>query len=586
MEYSDSAIKKRIKQPKNSRAIAQARAHEDMIAVFSTGKNCANLYEQYAEYFVPELKETILKTFSMHTKPLLSPDSGTIYAHFNKINDTLEGKTVQRNFSDEAAKKEYIHKLDKTTPKALNFDRFFSKKIFNKVIYKPNSRLIIDFPAEENATNSPELKIAELPDIHDIDEDTEEIHLLILKSENRSSYLKAGEKQKTYFFVFDAKKYQTWEGSVFGKLEKIAEHKHNFGCCPALSLGANMYLNNGIIKKSPLSDSIADLYDYNFVVNTTKYYQWQNGLPLHFGIEKDCTATDPETEAPCENGFFVSFKKDENGKNTTIRKKCPACERRKKEKMRFGKKIDFKYEDFVQHPQLSQNLQKMFGFVSIDKDTMQFNQELIQQKATKIEQDITGRTFNSNKSKEALNETHVEASLDDKQNNLTTFASRIEGIQEWAENFLGKILFPEHFLNVNVFYGRKFFLKNLSTQYNDYTKLLQSEADEYLIAQKSYELVFREYKHDKLFMKIYNLTNAVIPFRYIPTKELLANADKFQQTEMLYRMWLVRINASQWIEELLLTKSNYIIKLMKKDKTVLKEIKKWFDEKANEVINN
>jgi hypothetical protein len=581
MPFSREDIEKRLKQPKEGAALQRARTHETWLQAFSSPAGKSRLVEAYASFFVEDLHALIRQTFEVHSSPLLAPGTGAVYAHFHKITDTVEGRSVDYYFSRKSDEQDFS-RLRKAAYPGQTPEDFYTRQVLSALLYQPNSRLVIDFPPESGEIAQPRILLVPVEDIHDLQEDATGLSLLILKKAEKKDGHATGNHT---YYIYTPQDYQVWEEKS-RQLRRLSVQPHPFGCCPAVSVSQlPMRPGQYVEKKSPISDSMPDLYDYNLLRNMAKFYHWQNGLPLHFGLESShCDAIDSESGTACQGGYFLVPYEDESGEAQVRRKACPACERRKKEKMRWGNRIDLKTDHVMGNPEVVQAMYKAFGFVSTDEKLLRFNEEALQRKIEQIENDITGRSIASSHSKEALNEKHVEATLDDKRNNLSAFAAQLEHLQQWTDGFLGRVLFPESFMGCHVFYGRGFFLRSTAAMTEEYTQLAEAGADEFLLNQKAYELVLAQYRHDPLFMKAYELVCAVIPLRHVPTSELLTHATTFQADPKLYRDWLLRMNYARFMEEFMLTGRDHLLGLMQSTPAILDKVKRWFYDRTEQLI--
>lgn len=530
---SNEQFIKLIKSPKNANEIAIMRKLEAEIAAFSTGEGFDVILDYYARLYVPEMRSTILELFKPHSKKLLAPYTGTVHAHFSKVFDSYEKRSIDFNFS----KKDLYNDFFEYTQSCYLGDigaLQFSKEFLTKdILYSPNTRYYVDFKTDidnEIGFSKPVIKRITSPFIHDIEE-TEGVTNYIIFSEFTDS-----NSIKEYYLIDGNRFVKAIKAGNDWVVDKSSEVIHEYGYTPVCAASnATLFIKGRQeVKKSVISDSINDLNDWTLAKNQDKVFFWRNQTPREYMVSSKCKGTyDNGTHYDCNDGYYYRVNSDYDINNNdlgdveaTTKLACPSCARKKQEQNKFGNVVDVHYEDLIRNSDKISSIKDGFGFISTDVKMLDFSKGKVEQGLAEIETTIIGRASNANIFSKAVNEKQVRLSGESKEQTLTSFAEQIEAKEMFLFDLLGKGRYGDKYSNTNVFLGRRWVFSENSLV-EDIKLLRESGASATLLKRKEDELIQSSYSYDNDFKAIIKLTNAIIPFQTVGIPELITNSDAY-----------------------------------------------------------
>jgi len=556
MNLTDEEIRNKIRNPENGKLIESAIADELWLNCLCNGSNKDLFLARCKSFFVPELAGNIESSFDIHSKSFLSIKDGTVYSHFNKINYSIEGKSENIEFTDKREKVAYLEYVQNAYLDKKSNWNFFDETILDLVLYNPNARLIADFRDSNSNETLPTIQIAYISQIHDISEDVNGIKYIIVKktygkyrggteyvevpptyTANMSSgvgiqraYPRDFIPEYNLYYVYDSVKYAIYKSNVNSNDATLESYfEHNFGETPARSVSSYSKDNiDRITKKSPITTSMDDIFNYNFIKNVAKFFHWQNASPISFRINKTCKETNGEAAIPCDGGYFkmpveLDSAGDLGGKRRFRMIRCQACERAAREKMTFGQSIAINHEDLIKNPEMVDLIKKGFSYTEMNTGLMTFNYTMLESFEQKLIDVITGEGFNSEHSKEAFNEKQIILSTDDKQGNLSTFASSIERLQEWADGFIAKTRFFT-FQSIRVDFGRTFFFKGKDEIYRTLEMVRKSSGNAFLEYSNIRQAAITENRFMPENMRVFDVFTSILPLQSLTNDQVLSHA--------------------------------------------------------------
>ena len=552
---SNEEVIKLIKSPKNRNLLLDAMKDEEMISAFATGECQDSLMKHYKSLFDINMADAIDNYFEVHTKPLLSPITGSVYTHFNKVTETSDGQRYEPSFGDD---NELFSFLDTTH----SWD-FFEDDYISLALYRPNTRMILEMPSDASIGDKPYIAIAPVSSIHDIEEDEDGTDYLIIKDENT-------------FYYYDEYRYAKFEKQVnTGNVVFIDESFHDFKATPVRAISSmSKYTSGCVVKKSVVVDSLPDLYAWNLMKNMAKMYRWQNGLPLHFGLSKACKERH-ETGVMCDNGYFRILVS--NGEKDKYQmRRCPECAKRAKSKMRFGKQVEMDYQDLVRAPEIANTLKNAFGYVPSDVKLLEFNEDDLQKWMRQIESNIIGKPFNFSQSRDAKNLYQVEVETDNQRQTLAVFANELERAFEWHDSILAYSQYPS-FQSLSVFLGRGFFVSDEKREIDALKELTSTTGDTFLILDKLKDYASATFQYSEDSKYLHSLFLACIPFIDVPTEIFVKDIDKFMSIDR--KATITRLNSANWIAEFLAGEKSKLLASSRRELVKINTIKKFFNSK-------
>jgi hypothetical protein len=549
MILSTEKIFELIKKPKNAAILKEAVIEEKTLKAYATGENKHLIIDECLKMLVPERQPKFKESFGLHTKPLIDK----VATHFQRIFDAT-GRVIDNKFFDSEQKQDFENYVSKCYESASKNKNGLSSEYYYKhiglesILFEPNNIALIDFSITKNdqgaydkidKRNEPFVSTVNIKQIWDIDSSARGIEYLIIYNE----YLKNTQKTKQ-FFVVDDLNYTLFELNKSGNPQLILQNRHNFECVPATHISSyNKYKGNYTIKKSPISDSLDDLYAWILLKNFSKMYGWESGVPTQLQPKFKCDNTH-HTGVHCNNGIF----KLNDGQSAY----CEKCQRKSQEKTAWGKVVEIPMEYL--ETESAERFMKLFSYVDFNTDVMRFHEEDLSKKEEKIISDIIGKSQNSvSKSKEARNEIDVQSDTEDMRRVLASVSEMIEQTWQFTDSLIAKARNYNSYVSSSIFLGRGYMLQSKEKYYNEYDLLRKAGADDFLLNKKLSEIIETEYGYDKNFVDVFGMVAGIVPFRNIPTEKIYEHFDKFKTNEDTELDLYVRLYSATWIQELIET---------------------------------
>jgi hypothetical protein len=207
---------------------------------------------------------------------------------------------------------------------------------------------------------------------------------------------------------------------------------------------------------------------------------------------------------------------------------------------------------------------------------MTFNNDLLEKFEQKLKDVITGEGFNNVHSKESFNERQLHLSTDDKQGNLSTFASSIERLQKWSDGFIAKTRYFT-FQSVSVDYGRTFFFKGKEEVYDLLAKVKNSTGNAYLQFVNIRQAAITENRFMPDDMLIYDIFSAVIPLQELTNQEVIANVNNLIMSGFTKKDIYLRLKAVQIMNLFNITQKDAYKSKDKSNYALLNDANKFID---------
>ena len=521
-----------INKPENGAAIKFMQRHEALIAAFSTGEGFDELLSSYADRYVSELRPTIKTLFKAHTKKLLAPYTGSVHSHFLKIYDSFEKRSVEINFANQDLHNDFFEFLRNAYLGDIGALKFSKEYLTTDILYNPNTRYYVDFRDSEGTSkiglSEPVIKRIDCGFIHDVKEENGATRYIIF-FENRKDV--GGVKE--YFLIDDTRLIKAVKKASRWVVDKDSEVLHEYGYTPvcAASNARRFIKGREEIKKSVISDSTDDIEAWLLTKNQDKVFFWRNQTPREYSVSSQCKGTiENGVHYECNDGFIDFPKKliDDYGESYTgsESRPCVGCDRRNKEKNKFGGNVSVAYEDLTRNSDKIQKIKEGFGFISTDPVMLDASKKRIEDDLAAIEVSIIGRASNGNVIKEAINEKQVKQNGESKEQTLTSFSEQVEAKEMFLFDLLGKGRYKDAYSYTSVYLGRRWVFSNQDIS-SELRQLKESNASIVLIKRKEEELIRSSYSYDKDFQTIIQLANALIPFQGVEISTLITNSERY-----------------------------------------------------------
>lgn len=592
-------IRTYIQGPQYFSVISEAKRHEAEISSYCSpyrdGDSPKSL-EKAKAMLVKERGIKVEERWENYTAALVDE----VKRHFEKIFEAEGGfeKVRFARTEEETDLNNYLKNCFESTPGKLNglsvkeYFRLLTKNVF---FHTPNTVLIIDHPPlkdNEDGTftnlitkekvlyNTPYVTSVGVGDIHDIEISTRGIEYLILKRREKV----ASEKKETIdvYYVYDDEKYVVYKKTKGGKLRKVSEQAHSFGKCPARHIVQAKLFNNLHIKKSLLSSAMPYLESWQIFRVFTEIYKHESGFSERIVPEsKKCAGVQEQTGLKCKNGFVLdtTFVGTES---QPYLYPCEKCKRKSQEKHSFGKQYEIDIAKIIEGAgdragDFVRIFTGAFQRIDADKDILEFHANNLTQGEEQIKTLIKGQGFNQSKSKEALNEKHVDANLEDQRKVLSEVAEQIEVSWQWCVEMIAKSRYSS-FQSYQKFLGRDYILDNANAL-NSFSKIREMGMDDYVLNQESFKILQKRVS-DKHLLEVWKILMTVIPFRHMTLDQVYNNHQLLTENQATRLSFYVRVYAANWLEEFDIANNLRFFGSNITPQRRVEIIKKYFYEKA------
>jgi hypothetical protein len=463
MVLSEEQVQKLLKEPKNRKAIAQARRHEERILFHS---EVADRKEDipYYDDFILKVSNILLDQRKVATfESLLEMPFRTVAIN-NRIQD-IQKKVFESQDSYlelSARQPEQAQDLSEYLD-AIGESQFWEEEGFTRRYGECNRLLVVDTqPRQGEQAPRPFFYTVGFHQVHDMELEGQEIAYVIFKT---------GEKER---FVIDGSGYRRYEQDQQGNWNLTTEGTHDLPYCPVhfvVSTPLNERVNP-LTRWAATSPVIGTMDRYLFMYTAKNNYELLGAMPPWWTYETQTSCEDPA----CDNGQLTV----EIGNETKI-VECKDCKNRKdaQSMLRAGGIY------IVPAPADSQDadLRDPIGKVDADRGALDFNSLNVDKLADVIIQSVTGVTSNI-VGQEAINEKQVKAQLDSERGSLLFLAKDIAITRKWLVDTLGRLRLGDGYLGSTVNMGTDFFLLSELQEINEYNQLRTSGLSRHMLMVK------------------------------------------------------------------------------------------------------
>lgn len=372
-------------------------------------------------------------------------------------------------------------------------------------LIEPNSVFLTGKDDEGN------IKIKHIPlkHIHDVEEDEGGIKNIFLVFEQETGEPGARKKTK-FFFVYDEKFFYVLTESQAG-FTTVMEGEHGAKKCPLAFASADNVDSRFILKKSRLSDSISDLFDYVILKVLYLNYKHFSAFGKEIKAQTRCTWKSEELNVACDGkGTLHPLRREQQFEFPFTSSNCPNCNDKGKNTGVGGEVITIPIEMQGNEAFLG-NIGNLFQRIDADTGILTFHSEDLEKLEDKIFNDSMGFGFGEGFRRQAVNQDQVRASYDDIESNLNDYGKFIE--QTWSYNIdrAGE-MFSESFVKSIIKLGRNHFLKTTEQLYDEYALITKNTSNDALIDKKLTEIILTESRNDDRLLRRNKRIQQVIPF--------------------------------------------------------------------------
>lgn len=536
MSLSQEEILNLIEQPKNREILDTAKRYELELKHFYardytdayndnvvcerarpllTGKKFTKFKEVYQNYALP-----LVNKVQTHYSKIFSSFGGVFEYRFNgeKIDaqvafeDSLN--TIYNGISDKEYWSENGHVLVNTQPNS----------IFLTTTKKDGLLRIKHIPLDH---------------IHDVEANEAGIEYVIIQNK-----IKVDDKDLKMFHVFDDTFFHILlekssgfqfvefeEDGTIKELEQINFKEHGAKSCPAVFASAKLLNEPGnefILRKSLISDSIPDLYDYVILKTLYLHYKQFSAFGKEIRAQTRCSYKDEELNVSCDGkGFLNPIFGNKTSKYPLGGNICPTCAEKNKNKGVGGEVVEIPIEMQGNEAYIA-NLPNLFQRINADSSILTFHSDDIKSLEDKILSDSIGSGFGEGFRRQAVNADQVMFSYDDIESNLNREAKSIEKTWSYSVNRAGE-MFSSSFVDSLIKLGRNHLLKTTEQLYEELKIISSTTSNLALIGKKKKEILLTESRNNDRLIRRSSRLDQVVPFMEYSAEYVSTNKDTLFQ---------------------------------------------------------
>jgi hypothetical protein len=231
--------------------------------------------------------------------------------------------------------------------------------------------------------------------------------------------------------------------------------------------------NNMVLRKSPLTDSLTDIEDYNVFMTFSKNYKAFSA----FGKEVKPETRNSNNKKESKHSVNVDNK-------SGVPPMPPMTESRKNTSL-FGEVIQIPFS--LQTEDKVSNIKNLYFRIDGDTKLLEFQKQDLKDLENKILTDTLGGGFGYQEKSGNKTATEILASFDTQENNLL----RVKSNAEYSLNGINSLscaAYEDDFLEYKIDLGTQFFLKNESQLLEELKILKEVTNNEYVIREKISEI--------------------------------------------------------------------------------------------------
>lgn len=517
-------LKKLLEEPKNSKAISEAKNREELIR-FHSQTNFSAYGNAYAlrDFLDDFLKQVVtnydqynlyrlMLQFPVDTNPLMSEIYGALWKIF-------EGKDPVYNaeFLTPTAEEDW-HEYRK----AWELDKFWQHVAWEKFKCYSESFIVVDLPQEQTSTlPEPYPYFLSICDVIDYDfkkspGEWEELEYLIFRID------------KTRLAFFDIATYQVFETkeSSTDIVRELANVPHNLGYCPATKL---------VHGEHPVSSFLTKLKKLLFSLLGQDITDFSIANPVWWVYEQDCDFEDPQTHNHCDGGFLRSGGGEYIITGDRKLMPCPKCQ---------GK---FRGHGTVLELPVPDGSEKALGtpagVIVTPVESLQYGSDRVAQRQDEIYYGLVGYGSETPNDK-AVNKQQVRALQESTEDKLCHLQKTFERAQQRTEATMCRLRYGVSFVSLSVSYGQTHYIDKPEDVLATYEQA-RKNGDSDTILDGIYEhYMMLKYRNNPEQLQYQNILWNLEPYRHRTISEV---REMFRNFECDFSEYYIKSNFSSLI---------------------------------------
>lgn len=520
-----------LKSPKNKATINKAQRHEQRLRFHID----TNMESADASIVVNE--------FLLFVKSLLPKDKFNIFLQlfrfpvmtnelteqiFEALEKVYDGKDAYEQFN--FLSPEFLADYQDYRQK-IEADKFWKTEAFERAKVNINGFIIVDVESNQ-LTADPEPYFYFLPinKVLDFDCNSKGVveWIMFPQEENKIA-------------VFDDETFRVYEVNDKGEItgEALIENKHDLGYCPAAFFwDENLKSGQPALKKSPLSNQLANLDWLLFFKISKRHLDLYAPYPIYSGFEQDCNYENKSNGDYCDSGYIKNQHGEYNVSRSGEISKCPVCS----EKRLAG------VGSFIEIPIPSRDndnadLRNPVQITTIDKTSLDYNVEECSRLELAIYNAVAGYGGDISM-KAAYNKDQVQANTESRRNVLLSFKKNLEKIQAWTEDTICRLRYGVGYINNTIQLGTDFYLYNTEQLNKMYGEAKTAGATDYQLDLIQDQIIETENRLNPMAKARAEILKQLEPYRHQTRTEVLAMLDKnFGDKELI----AIKLNFSTFV---------------------------------------
>lgn len=507
VNLTEDNIRKAIKEGKRRQTIRRAEFHQYRIRFHAQTRLTAYMNQPTSDFlnFVKNiLPHDKYKVFlSMFRWPVKTNEITSVC--FDKLSRIFDGRNPVYSYQFTAP--EYAADWEEYRTAKLNEPQVWSTKGWEFFKTDINSVLICDLP-EEQSGERPEPYFYWLPIgsviTYDADRDTGVMKYIVFRQHDDR------------IAVIDEASYRIFRKENNDNIgEKLSEHPHDLGYCPARFFWQEpLSLEDPDIKESPLTKQLDSLDWFLFYHLSKRQLDLSGAYPIYSGYEQACDYSNAENGDYCDGGFLKNkegyYQYDASG----MLLRCPKCG--EKRTVGPGSFVEIPIPDGKEQPDLRNPIQML----TVDRKSLDYNVEEERRLRSDIITAVVGQSEEITQ-REALNEQQIMANFESQTTVLNRVKRGFEAAQKFVDETCARLRYGTDFVSASISYGTKFFLSTTSQLREEYKTAKEAGATETELDAMQRQIIESEYHNDPMQMRRMMMLFELEPMHHLTNDEAL-----------------------------------------------------------------
>jgi hypothetical protein len=446
--------------------------------------------------------------------------TGRIYTALQKVFDA-KNPSFRSEFSSERDAEDWKDYRVNTLDSLMTW----KTKGFEKMKTAINSVLIVDLPTDqETVSPEPYSTFLDFEKVIDFKTDDEAFEWILF---NHSKGKKA---------LYDSESYYLFDDDDV----EIFSSQHFIGHCPARFMWtSSISPNQPHVKQSPISSELGNLDLLLFFLVSNEHLNLYGRYPIYSSFASDCDYNEDESGHYCSNGFL----KNQQGLNIIyggIAKPCPVCE--KSRLNGAGSSIEIDPPNEING---NADLRNPVQITTIDRDSLDYNNEDIERRETKVYQAVTG-DFGHSMNNKAVNEKQVTGIFESMEAALKFVQWNFEQIMEWEIETICKLRYNGSFVSAAVNLGTEHYLLSAGEIMEMYANAKASNFSTSTLDILENKYFEAEYKNNPEQLNRQQIISSIDPFRHLSSEVIDA---MHTNGSIRFEDYLLKVNLSTFISK-------------------------------------